>query len=82
VFNLGTGAKTTFEQLIRSIARVMGKADRLRIDQIDGTPGDLMGCVADIRLISQALGYAPKHELQDGLQRMWAWVDQTAHTRA
>lgn len=74
-FNLGTGQKTTFEQLIRSLAAVMGKADRLRIEELPGTPGDMQGCVADLARIRAELGYAPAVSLQDGLQRMWRWVE-------
>lgn len=73
-FNLGTGDKTTFEGLIRAIARVMGKADRVRIDELPGTPGDLMGVVADLTRIRQALGYAPQFPLASGLEKMWQWV--------
>lgn len=74
-FNLGTGQKTTFEQLIRSLAAVMGKADRLRIEELPGTPGDMQGCVADLARIRAELGYAPAVSLQDGLQQMWRWAE-------
>jgi UDP-glucose 4-epimerase len=74
MFNLGTGVRTTFDELICSLAAVMGKADRLRIEQLDGTPGDLMGCIADVTKIRAALGYTPRFSLSDGLQRMWAWA--------
>lgn len=75
-FNLGTGDKTTFERLIRSIARVMGKGDRVRIDELPGTPGDMMGCVADLTKIQSALGYKPKVKLEQGLERMYKWVNE------
>jgi UDP-glucose 4-epimerase len=74
VFNLGTGDRSTFEGLIRAIAQVMGKADRLRIQQLEGTPGDLKGCVADLTRIRQALGYEPQYRLERGLKVMWDWV--------
>lgn len=75
VFNLGTGVKTTFDELIRSIATVMDKADRVRVEELAGTPGDMKGCVADLTRVSQALGYAPQCALIDGLRRMWQSVD-------
>jgi UDP-glucose 4-epimerase len=74
-FNLGTGERTTFEQLIRSLATVMGKAERLKIEELAGTPGDLNGCVADVRRIRDALGYRPEINLMSGLQNMWNWVE-------
>jgi UDP-glucose 4-epimerase len=73
-FNLGTGERTSFETLIRSLARVIGKADRLRIQQLEGTPGDMMGCVADLSRIRSAIGYEPQVRLDEGLEKMLAWV--------
>jgi UDP-glucose 4-epimerase len=77
VFNLGTGEKTTFEGLIRSLATVMGKGDSVRIEELAGTPGDMMGCVADLARIRQALGYAPAIQLTEGLRQMWQWVQSS-----
>jgi UDP-glucose 4-epimerase len=73
-FNLGTGQKTSFEGLIRAIAGVLGKADRLHIEELPGTPGDMQGCIADLTRIRKELGYAPAVPLAQGLQRMWDWV--------
>ena len=73
-FNLGTGEKTTFETLIRSLATVIGKADRLRIEELAGTPGDMMGCIADLTRIRSVLGYAPQVRLEAGLAEMLNWV--------
>ncbi|MHB8475462.1 MAG: NAD-dependent epimerase/dehydratase family protein [Steroidobacteraceae bacterium] len=74
-FNLGTGEMTTFEELIRSLAHVMNKSERLRIEELPGTPGDMNGCVADIARSHQVLGYSPQVRLSDGLQKMWKWVE-------
>lgn len=74
IFNLGTGEKTTFEGLIHSLARVMGKEERLRIEELGGTPGDIQGCVADLTRIRESLGYAPRVRLAEGLEHMWRWV--------
>lgn len=76
-FNLGTGQRTTYEELIRSLAKIMNKADRVQIEELPGTPGDMKGCVGDITLINKSLGYVPQVRLNDGLQRMWEWVKQT-----
>jgi nucleoside-diphosphate-sugar epimerase len=73
-FNLGTGRKTTFEALIRGIAEVMGKGDRLEIEELAGTPGDMQGCIADLTRIRREIGYEPAVSLDDGLRTMWAWV--------
>ncbi len=79
VFNLGTGEKTTFESLIRALAKVMGRGDRIRIEELAGTPGDMQGCVADLARIRQ-LGFTPVCCLADGLSEMWKWVENRRKT--
>jgi UDP-glucose 4-epimerase len=74
-FNLGTGEMTTFEELIRMLALVMDKSERLRIEELPGTPGDMNGCVADLTRIRQAFGYAPRIPIAEGLRTMWQWVE-------
>jgi UDP-glucose 4-epimerase len=73
-YNLGTGEKTSFDTLIRSLAKVIGKADRLRIEQLEGTPGDMMGCIADLTRIRSELGYSPQVRLEEGMEKMLTWV--------
>ena len=53
---------------------MLGKAERLRIEELAGTPGDMMGCVADISRIRTTLGYAPQYSLEEGLANMFDWV--------
>ena len=73
-FNLGTGVKTTYNTLIHSIANVLGKADRLIINEEAGTPGDMLGCIADITKIQSELGFQPQVQLDEGLVKMLAWT--------
>jgi UDP-glucose 4-epimerase len=73
-FNLGTGVHTSFGKLIHTLAEVMGKSDRLVINQLEGTPGDMLGSVADITRIRDAVQYSPRYNLKDGLKEMWEWV--------
>jgi len=76
-YNLGSGAKTTFADLIHTIASVLGKADKLKIEELPGTPGDIMGCYADITKIKTQLGFSPKFDLTSGVQDMYNWVKKT-----
>jgi UDP-glucose 4-epimerase len=75
-FNLGNGEKISFETLIHSLAKIMNKTDRLRIEELAGTPGDMMGCVADLTKIRSALKYEPKFKLDEGLEKMFTSVSQ------
>jgi len=76
-FNLGTGVRSSYEELIQSLADVMGKSDRLEIRQLEGTPGDMLGSVADISRIQNAVQYSPRYPLKDGLKEMWEWVRES-----
>jgi nucleoside-diphosphate-sugar epimerase len=76
-YNLGSGSKTTYRELIVSLAKVMGKEDKLKIEELPGTPGDMMGCYADITKIKKNLNYNPKYNLIEGIRDMYEWVSKT-----
>ena len=73
-YNLGSGTKTTFKGLIECLANIMGKSARLKIEQLPGTPGDKMGCYADISKIKSDLKFSPKYDLESGAKDMYEWV--------
>ena len=73
-YNLGSGYKTTFYELIMAIAKALGKEDSVKIEELPGTPGDIMGCYADISKIKKDLGFSPKFKLEDGITNMFDWV--------
>ena len=69
-YNIGSGEKTTYNELILKIADLLEIKDQLQINEIEGTPGDLMGCYADIQLARTDLGFEPQVGLEDGLLQM------------
>ena len=69
-YNIGSGEKTTYNELILKIADLLGVKDQLQINEIEGTPGDLMGCYADIQLARVDLGFEPQVGLEEGLRQM------------
>ena len=76
-YNLGSGTKTTYRDLIVSLAKVMGKEETLKLEELPGTPGDMMGCYADITKIKKNLNYNPKYNLIEGIRDMYNWVAKT-----
>jgi UDP-glucose 4-epimerase len=76
VYNVGSGRRTTYEQLIYAIAATLGKADRLQIEELPGQPGDMMGCYADTRRASNEFGFSARVHLAEGLARMYEWVKE------
>ncbi len=74
IFNIGSGVKTTIGELINLIASIYNK--EVKVEVIGNTPGDIMGCYADISKASHVIGYSPKYDLIRGLQEFKNWADQ------
>ena len=78
VLNVGTGIKTTVEDLLRAILKVFGKEDFDRWVKIERhTPGDVKGFAADVTRLKEALIWEPQHRIEDGLSKMKRWLDET-----
>lgn len=78
VFNVGTGFKTTVEELVNSILKAFGKKDFDNWVIVQGnTPGDIMGCIADIGKLKRTLGWEPSYGIEEGLGKMKQWLDDT-----
>jgi UDP-glucuronate 4-epimerase len=75
IYNLGDSAPVTLNQLISAIEVATGiRAERKHLpDQ----PGDVPATFADISHAHQALGFAPKVDLKDGLARFVRWYRET-----
>jgi dTDP-L-rhamnose 4-epimerase len=75
VVNVGSGNSYTVCEIAERLARVM---DAGHIDpQIAGKyrVGDIRHCFADISLASEALGFEPHVDLDDGLTELAAWLE-------
>lgn len=75
VYNVGTGKRTTINEVARILTYLLGKTgihpeitNRYRV-------GDIRHCWADIRKIS-SFGYKPTITLEDGLEGMRGWLAQ------
>jgi UDP-glucose 4-epimerase len=71
VLNLATGRRVTLLQLLRTMARIVGRAGKAR--HLPTRPGDIRHSHADVRLASELLGYRPTVDLEAGLRRTMAW---------
>jgi len=78
VLNVGTGIKTTVEDLLKAILTAFGKKDFEKWVRVVGnTPGDIMGCTADITKLEKALNWKPQYRIAEGLAKMKLWLDET-----
>lgn len=70
LINIGYGQDLTIRELAQQVAEVVGFQGRLRFDstQPDGTPCKLL----DVSRL-WTLGWRPRHTLQEGLEKTYAW---------
>ena len=80
VFNGGTGARITLNEVIKLLEKVSGKS----LQPIYDPPrnGDIRDSQADISLARSVLGYQPKVQFEEGLGRTWEWYRDNYETKA
>ena len=71
VFNGGTGARITLNEVIQILERITGK--KIRPDYTPPRKGDILHSQADVSLARRLLGYEPRVHFEEGLQRTWDW---------
>jgi nucleoside-diphosphate-sugar epimerase len=79
VFNGGTGARITLNQVLKLLEQITGKAVKPKYDA--PRDGDIRDSQADVSLARKILGYEPRVLFEEGLKRTWDWYKQ-AYTRA
>jgi UDP-glucose 4-epimerase len=73
VFNGGTGARITLNEVIKLLEKVTGRRISAKYDP--PRPGDIRHSQADISLASRVLGYQPLVYFEEGLRRTWEWYN-------
>lgn len=71
-YNIGTGIKTTVQELINRMMTISGIHKPIKIEK--GTPGDHNGIYADISLAKSDLGFKCRYNLDEGLALMIQWA--------
>lgn len=72
VYNLGRGKPVTVNEIIGSLERVLGKAARR--ETLPPQPGDLPRTWASVARANAELGYAPRVDLDEGVERFVRWL--------
>jgi UDP-glucose 4-epimerase len=78
IYNIGTGRKTTVRELLRLLISAMNMPPGHQIDELEGSPSDIFGSVADCRRARDELGWEARVSLADGLRDMVAWAKDEA----
>ena len=72
-YNLGSGVKTTVEELLTLIAQEWGGPEHL-IKYVEGTPKDMFEIQANIDPIMDELDWKPETNIKKGLSQFIKWV--------
>ncbi len=72
IYNVGGGSRTSVNEVIAIIGRLVGRAPR--VEHLAPQQGDVRHTAADTSLAREDLGYSPRVSLQEGLAREVAWV--------
>jgi UDP-N-acetylglucosamine 4-epimerase len=79
VFNTAAGKSATLAELVRLLRKLLAKYDpsieAVSIEHGPERQGDISHSLADISKARQLLGYAPSHDLEEGLKEAvdWYW---------
>jgi UDP-glucose 4-epimerase len=71
VFNVATGTRVDLNQTFELLKKMTGYAGKVKYAAERG--GDIKHSLADISLATRALGYEPKVNFEEGLQRTVEW---------
>jgi UDP-glucuronate 4-epimerase len=76
IYNLGGSRTTTLLRLVELLSDALGK--KPLVSWQPEQPGDMKRTLADLTLVGQALGYAPRVSIAEGITRFAAWVKAEA----
>jgi nucleoside-diphosphate-sugar epimerase len=71
VFNGGTGARITLNEVLKLLEKITGKKIEAKYDP--PRAGDIRDSQADVSLAQKVLGYQPLVHFEEGLRRTWDW---------
>jgi UDP-glucose 4-epimerase len=71
ILNIGTGVKTTVDQLLQCLIRHYGRP--VDVCHEGSTAGDIHGICADTTLLKRTLGLSPRVDLETGVGRFVEW---------
>jgi UDP-glucuronate 4-epimerase len=80
IYNIGESQTISLSQLIRTLEEKIGR--KARLEYLPEQPGDVKHTYADIRKAKKELGYNPRTNIGEGLDRFVQWYKENFDTRA
>lgn len=65
--NIGTGAGVPITEIARLLGKIAGRPDLIRMGAIPDREGDPAHIVADVRRLTQEVGFIPRRSIEEGL---------------
>jgi UDP-glucose 4-epimerase len=78
-FNIACGDRISLNALLDQLRTLTGKA--IEATYLPARPGDVLHSLADVAAAKTELGYEPKVEVMEGLQRTLAWYSESRPDR-
>jgi UDP-glucose 4-epimerase len=72
VMNIAIGHSHTLNELVETLRRLLDSD--IEPDYADPRPGDVPESLADVSLARELIGYEPRVDFEEGLQRTIAWI--------
>jgi nucleoside-diphosphate-sugar epimerase len=79
VFNIGTSQEWTNEEVVDILEAISDRKLKRKVGTFPSRPWDMAHWSADIEKAKRLLGWEPKHNLQEGLTKTFAWFRQDLH---
>jgi nucleoside-diphosphate-sugar epimerase len=75
--NIASGAPVRLAEIAETLADLAGRRDLLRLGALPDRPGDPPFLVADVGLMKEKIGFAPRFDLKTGLRAVLAdWTER------
>jgi UDP-glucose 4-epimerase len=78
IFNLGSGVSHSVAELVERLARIIGEKVTIETDPARVRDVDRPNLLADNSRMRDLLSWAPRHDIDDALKRVWANPDMLA----
>ncbi len=73
IINIGSGQQWANEEVVNTVQELSGRKIKIRVGAYPARPIDTNYWVADIRKAKALLGWEPRHNLRQGLDKMISW---------
>ena len=80
--NVGSGRPIALKTLVGAVGEQLGRPELIQLGAIPARANDAPLVVADVSLLSEALGWSPRYSLDEGLADTIAWWSERVTAKA